>query len=113
MRRRVITENSALPLGFRVSKSRVLKLPIIKKHFFSPARAKTNKLWNSPNSLGNVTKGVDGSSSDGLFVGLQQFKQLKTDSHPFSRSHMFCPSVSNSAHEVNTILLYFLVPEDE
>jgi hypothetical protein len=34
-------------------------------------------------SLGNVTKGIDGRSSDSLLVRLEQIEELETNTHPF------------------------------
>lgn len=64
---------------------------------------------NLPNCLGDVSKGVDSSSSDSFLVGLQQFKELKTNSHPLTRTDMFCSSVCNPTNQVDTVLLNLLV----
>lgn len=64
---------------------------------------------NLPNCLGDVSKSVDSSSSDSFLVGLQQFKELKTNSHPLTRTDMFCSSVCNPTNQVDTVLLNLLV----
>ena len=84
------------------------------KYMVEEINGKKNQLfltYVSPNCLGDVTKRVNSSSSDGFFVSLQQFKQLKANSHPFTSPNMFRSSVSNPAHKVDTVLLYFLVSE--
>merc|ERR1719186_1617516 len=62
-----------------------------------------------PNSLGNVAKCVDCCSSDSFLVSFQQLQQLETNPHPLPCTHVLRTSVSNSAHQVNAILLNFLV----
>mmetsp|Transcript_25517 Transcript_25517/g.35812 ORF Transcript_25517/g.35812 Transcript_25517/m.35812 type:complete len:251 (+) Transcript_25517:573-1325(+) len=61
------------------------------------------------NSLCNVTKGVDSSSSNSLLVGFKHFKELKADTHPFSSRDKFGTSVCNTTNKVDTVLLDFLV----
>ena len=64
-----------------------------------------------PYSLGNVTECVDSSSADSFLVGLKQLKQLKTDPHPLSGWHKLCSTVGDTAHQVNAVLLHFLMSE--
>merc|ERR1719347_81957 len=60
--------------------------------------------------LGDVSEGVHCGSANGLLVGFQQLQQFKTDSHPFTSRNILRPSISNSTHKIDAVLLNFLVP---
>ena len=50
----------------------------------------------SPNGLGDVTKGVDRGSADGLLVGLEQLQQLKADPHPLPGRYVLCSTIKDT-----------------
>lgn len=60
-------------------------------------------------SFGDVAEGVDGSSTNGLLVGLDQLEQFKADPHPLARGHVLGTTVCDATYQVDAILLDFLV----
>merc|ERR1711963_65923 len=60
--------------------------------------------------LCNVTKCVDGSSSDCFLVRLQQFQQVEANTIPLTRWCQFSTSVCYPSHQIYAILLHLFVP---
>mmetsp|Transcript_74277 Transcript_74277/g.86204 ORF Transcript_74277/g.86204 Transcript_74277/m.86204 type:complete len:270 (-) Transcript_74277:22-831(-) len=61
------------------------------------------------NSFGNITEGVDSSSSNTFLVSFEQVQQIEADSHPLLCRDVSCTSISNSSNQINTVFLHFLM----
>lgn len=60
-------------------------------------------------SLGDVTERVDGSTTNGLLVRLEQVEQLETDAHPLASGDELGSTIGDTSDEVNGSLLHLLV----
>lgn len=59
---------------------------------------------HSPDSLGDVSKGVDSGSADGLLVGLEELQQLKADPHPLPGRHVLStPTQTDQGRSYNMV----------